>query len=187
MKAFLHHALIKTKIKEGFLVFYNNTFRLVQSVDNGYVFFADGTDCLESELEGSVVKLLAIVSGNTPYSIFNYDYDKVIDILAEPNDTFDTLTRYLDGEQIDLTGTIIRKTVRIEIGDTVRLTNIRHIDKHRLYDYGSRICTIEAYRDYYYQVRCGSILIKCKREDFTVIEGENFRSFFQIQCPHCKR
>jgi len=187
MKAFLHHALIRTKIKEGFLVFKDNTFKLVSSVDNGFVFFPDGTDCLESELEGSVVKLLAIVSGNTPYSIFNADYDKVLDILSEPNDTYGNLTAYLDNERIDLIGTVIHKTVGVQIGDKVKLTNIRHIDKFSLYEYTSRLFTIADYKDYYYNLRSANHFIKCKREDFTVIEGENMRNFFQIKCKHCGR
>ena len=187
MKAFLHHALIKTKIKEGFLVFRNNTFRLVSSVNGTEVYFPDGTSCDESELEGSVVKLLAIVSGSTPYSVFNADYDKVLDILSEPNDTYGNLTSYLDNEKIDLVGTIIRKTVGVQLGEFVRLTNIRHIDKFSLYEYASRTAQVIDYKDYYYHLRCGTYLIKCKREDFTVIEGENLRSFFQIQCKHCKR
>jgi len=188
MKAFLHHALVKTKIKEGFLVKINDTFKIVDSVDNGYIFFPDKTDCLESELEGAVVKLLAIVSGSTPYSIFNRDYDKVIDILLDSYPGYDNgLQAYLDGERIDLTGTILHKTISVEMGSTVRLTNIRHIDKYHLYDYPSRNCELVNYKDYYYQLKNGNSIIKCKREDFTIIEGENTRSFFQIQCKHCLR
>lgn len=187
MKAYLHHALVKTKVKEGFLVKHNDTFKIVASVNNGYVFFPDKTYCNESELEGNVVKLLAIVSGSTPYSIFNKDYDKVIDILSEPNDTYGNLTDYLEGERIDLTGTVIHKTVSVEIGDSVKLTNIRHIDKFSLYEYNSRTFTIADYKDYYYHLKRGTMLIKCKREDFTIMEGNNLRSFFQIQCKHCKR
>lgn len=187
MKAYLHHALIKTKIKEGFLVMHNG-FKIVASIKDQIVSFPDGTTCSESELEGSVVKLLAIVSGTTPYSIFNKDYDKVIDLLFDPYNGYDNaLQAYFDGERIDLIGNVIHNTVSVEIGDTVRLTNIRHIDKYHLYEYASRICKIIDYKDYCFQLKCDFITIKCKRGDFTVIEGENFRSFFQIKCKHCGR
>lgn len=188
MKARLHHVLIKTKIKEGFLVNIDNTFKIVDSIDNEYVFFPDKTDCHESELEGKVVKLLAIVSGNTSYSIFNKDHDKIIDILLDPYPGYDNgLQAYLDGAPINLTGSVIHKTVSLKIGDSVKLTNIRHIDKFSLYEYGNRIFEIVDYKDYYYHIKRNTMLIKCKREDFSTIGSPNSRSFFQIQCKHCGR
>jgi len=160
MKAYLHHALVKTKLKEDFLVKVGDDFKVIDSIDNGYVYFPDKTNCLESELEGKVVKLLAIVSGNTPYSIFNRDYDIIFDIFNKSHKEYGNILRaYLHGERINLTGTVIHKTVSVEIGNVVRLTNIKHIDKYSLYDYGSRLATILEYKDYYYHLKCPH----CKR------------------------
>lgn len=188
MKAYLHNALVKTKIKEDFLVLTNGTFKLVHNVANNIVTFPDGTTETEESLEGSVVKLLAIVAGTTPYSIFNKDYDKVIDVLLEPYEGYDNgLQAYLDGQVVHLEGTVIRRTISVEIGDTVRLTNIRHIDKYGLYEYSSRTCKIINYKDYYYHLKCGNVIVKCKREDFSIIDGDNLRSFFQLKCKHCNK
>lgn len=188
MKAFLHHTLVKTKIKPDFLVQVGDNFKMVDSIDNGEVTFPDKTTCPESELEGKVVKLLAIVAGNTPYSIFNRDYDMIFDIFNEHHPEYgNKLRSYLHGERIELVGNVIHKTVSVENGNIVRLTNIRHIDKYSLYEYSSRMATIIEYKDYYYNLKCGTHIIKCKREDFTVIDTENFRSFFQIKCTHCNR
>jgi len=194
MKAYLHHALVKTNIKVGFLVQYNNSIYTVKSInslaDNG-VIITDGTTEIEvalKELEGNVVKFLAIVSGNTPYSIFNADYAKIMNILEEEDETHGTILQaYLNHDRVFLNGNILKKTINVKDGNQVRLTDIHHIDKHNLYNYADRMFVIEKYDNFYFYLQgiTKNITVRCKREDFCIIDGENYRSFFKIHCPFC--
>lgn len=194
MKAYLHHALISTNLKVGFLVYYNNsiyTVKLINPLGEPEVIITDGTDELEvtiKELEGNIVKFLAIVSGNTPYSIFNADYAKIISILEEEDETHGTLMKaYLNHERIAINGNILKKTINVTNGDQVRLTDIHHIDKHSLYNYADRMFKIDRYDNFYFYLKglTKNVTVRCKREDFSIIDGENYRSFFKVHCPYC--